>query len=72
MMDWSKSDKEMATAGYESVVKLFNVDGSVPEKGFLLVIDELKRLGRVEREISLSEVEDFSLLKEAQRELGIK
>jgi len=51
MMDWSKSDKEMATAGYESVVKLFNDDGSVPEKGFLLVIDELKRLGRVEREI---------------------
>src|SRR5206468_12015777 len=42
MMDWSKSDKEMATAGYESVVKLFNDDGSVPEKGFLLVIDELK------------------------------
>jgi len=72
MMDWSKSDKEMATAGYESVVKLFNDDGSVPEKGFLLVIDELKRLGRVEREISLSEVEDLSLLKEAQRELGIK
>jgi NitT/TauT family transport system substrate-binding protein len=72
MMDWSKSDKEMATAGYESVAKLFNDDGSVPEKGFLLVIDELKRLGRVEREISLSEVDDLSLLKEAQRELGIK
>ena len=46
-------------------------DGSVPEKGFLLVIDELKRLGRVEREISLSEVADLSLLKEAQREVGI-
>jgi hypothetical protein len=44
MMDWSKSDKEVATAGYESVVRLFNDDGSVPEKGFLLVIDELKRL----------------------------
>jgi len=72
MMDWSKSDKEMAMAGYESVVKFFNDDGSVSEKGFLLVIDELKRLGRVEREISLSEVEDLSLLKEARRELGIK
>jgi len=34
MMDWSKSDKEMASAGYESVVRLFNDDGSVPEKGF--------------------------------------
>ena len=71
MIDWSKSDKEMATAGYESVLKLFNDDGSVPEKGLLLVIDELKKLAKVEREISPSEVADLSILKEAQKELGI-
>jgi len=62
----------MATAGYESVLKLFNDDGSVPEKGLLLVIEELKKLSKVEREISLSEVADLSLLKEVQKELGIK
>ena len=61
----------MATATYENVLKLFNEDGSVPEKGMLLVIDELKKLGKVEREISLSEVADLSILKDAQRELGI-
>ena len=72
MIDWSKSDKEMATAGYESVLKLFNDDGSVPEKGLLLVIDELKRLAKVEREISPAEVADLSILKEAQKELGVK
>jgi len=72
MIDWSKSDKEMATAGYESVLKLFNDDGSVPEKGLLLVIDELKRLARVEREISPTEVADLSILREAQKELGVK
>ena len=72
MMEWSKTDKEMATAGYESVVQLFNDDGSVPEKGLLLVIEELKKLAKVEREISPGEVSDLSLLKEAQRELGIK
>jgi NitT/TauT family transport system substrate-binding protein len=71
IQEWSKTDKEMATAGYESVVKLFNDDGSVPEKGLLLVIDELKRLAKVEREITPSEVADLSILKEAQRELGI-
>jgi NitT/TauT family transport system substrate-binding protein len=71
MTEWSKIDKEMATATYENVLKLFNEDGSVPEKGMLLVIDELKKLGKVEREISLSEVADLSILKEAQRELGI-
>jgi ABC-type nitrate/sulfonate/bicarbonate transport system substrate-binding protein len=71
MTEWSKIDKEMATATYESVLKLFNEDGSVPEKGMLLVIDELKKLGKVEREISLSEVADLSILKDAQKELGI-
>ena len=71
MIDWSKSDKEMATAGYESVLKLFNDDGSVPEKGLFLVIEELKKLAKVEREISPSEVADLSILKEAQKELGI-
>jgi ABC-type nitrate/sulfonate/bicarbonate transport system substrate-binding protein len=72
MMEWSKTDKEMTTATYESVLKLFNDDGSVPEKGLLLVIEELKKLGKVEREIAPSEVADLSILKEAQRELGIK
>jgi NitT/TauT family transport system substrate-binding protein len=72
MIDWSKSDKEMATAGYESVLELFNDDGSVPEKGLLLVIDELKRLAKVDREIAPSEVADLSILREAQKELGVK
>ena len=71
IMELTKADKEMATAGYESVLKLFNDDGSVPEKGMLLVIDELKKLGKVEREISLSEVADLSILRAAQKELGI-
>ena len=72
MIEWSKIEKEMATAGYESVVKLFNDDGRVPEKGLLLVIEELKRLAKIEREISPNEVADLAILKEAQKELGIK
>jgi len=71
MTERSKIEKEMATATYDSVLKLFNDDGSVPEKGLLLVIDELKKLGKVEREISLTEVADLSLLRETQKELGI-
>ena len=71
MMEWMKTDAEMTAATYESVLKLFNDDGSVPEKGLLLVIDELKKLAKVERAISPNEVEDLSLLKEAQKEMGI-
>jgi hypothetical protein len=36
------------------------------------VIEEAKRVGKVEREIPLSEVADLSILREAQKELGIK
>jgi NitT/TauT family transport system substrate-binding protein len=72
MIEWSKTEKEMATAGYESVSKLFNDDGGVPEKGLLLVVEELKRLGKVEREIFPNEVADLSILREAQKELGMK
>jgi ABC-type nitrate/sulfonate/bicarbonate transport system substrate-binding protein len=75
MMEWMKArpvDTEMMTGTYESVVKLFNDDGSVPEKGLLLVIDELKKLAKIERDIAPSEVVDLSMLREAQKELGIK
>ena len=72
MMEWQRVDKETAAATYESVWKTYNDDGSLPEKGLRLVIDEAKRVGKVDREISLSEVVDLSILREAQRELGIK
>ena len=60
-----KADGEMTTATYENVLKLYNDDGSVPEKrNLVLVIEELKKLAKVEREITPSEVED---LYDAQR-----
>jgi ABC-type nitrate/sulfonate/bicarbonate transport system substrate-binding protein len=70
--DWLKIDQEMAAATYESVFKAFNDDGSVPQDGLRLVIEEAKRTAKVNREVSLNEVEDLSLLRDAQKEMGIK
>ena len=70
--DWLKVDQEMAAATYESVFKAFNDDGSIPQDGLRLVIEEAKRAAKVSREVSVNEVEHLSLLREAQRELGIK
>ena len=72
MMGWMKIDNEMATATYESSWKIFNEDGSVPEDGLRLIIEETKKTLKVNREVSFNEVMDLSILKEAQRELGIK
>lgn len=72
MTDWLKVDKEMAAATYDSSLKVFNEDGSLPERGLRLLIDEAKRQAKVEREVSPSEVADLSILRDAQRELGMK
>jgi ABC-type nitrate/sulfonate/bicarbonate transport system substrate-binding protein len=72
VMEWLKLDKETAAAAYDSVLKAFHEDGSVPEDGLRLIIEEAKRLGKVDREVSFAEVADLSILRETQRELGIK
>lgn len=71
-MEWMKIDKEMAAATYDSVGKAFNEDGSLPEDGLRLLIEEARKAAKVSREIASSEVTDLSFLREAQKELGIK
>ena len=71
-MEWMKIDKEMATATYDSVGKAFNEDGSLPEDGLRMLIDEAKKAAKISREVASSEVVDLTILKEAQRELGIQ
>ena len=72
MMEWQKIDRKIAAGSYEYLPKAYNDDGSLPEKGFRLVIEESKKLAKIDREVSLSEVAELSILKEAQKELGIK
>ena len=67
-----KLDKETATGLYDSFVKGFNDDGSLPEDGLRRLIEDTKSVTKVDREVALSEVSDLSILREAQKELGIK
>jgi ABC-type nitrate/sulfonate/bicarbonate transport system substrate-binding protein len=71
IMNWLKINPEMASATYGSVAKAFNSDGGVPEDGLRLVIEEAKKVTKVNREASINEAMDLSLLKQAQRELSI-
>ena len=70
MMECLKIDKEIAAVTYDSTWKAFTEDGSLPENGLRVAIEEAKRVGKVEREVSFNEVADISLLREAQKELG--
>ena len=67
-----KLDKETATGLYDSFVKGFNDDGSLPEDGLRRLIEDTKSITKVNREVAANEVADLSILREAQKELGIK
>jgi ABC-type nitrate/sulfonate/bicarbonate transport system substrate-binding protein len=71
MQEWFKIDREIATETYDSLAKVFNEDGSLPEDGFRLLIEDVKKVAKVDREVAFREVADLSILREAQRELGI-
>jgi len=72
LMDWGKVERDYAYASYDALRNLFNADGSVPEEGLKLVIDQARRGARVTREISPAEVANLTFLREAQAELEIK
>jgi len=72
MMQWMRIDKETATATYDGSTKSFNDDGGVPEAGLRLAIDEARKAASITREVAFSEVADLTVLREAQREMGVK
>jgi NitT/TauT family transport system substrate-binding protein len=72
LMEWLKTDKETATATYESNSKTFSEDGSIPEDGLRLVIEEAKTSANIQRQVPVSDVVDLTILRTAQKELGIK
>jgi ABC-type nitrate/sulfonate/bicarbonate transport system substrate-binding protein len=70
MAQWLKIDKEMAAATYDSTIKTFSEDLDLPEGGLRVLIDDAKRVGNVNREVSLTDVADISILRAAQKELA--
>jgi len=72
MMDWIKVDRESAAATYDSTWKIFSEDGGMSESGLKLVIDQGREAMKIDRPVALTEVADFSIIREVQKELGIK
>lgn len=72
LTEWLKLNREIATATYDSVVKVYNEDSSLCEKGLRLVIDETKKAVKISREMSFGDITDLSMLREALKEMGSK
>ena len=72
LVDWAKTKPEFATAAYDSSVGVFSSDGSIPEDGLRIVIENFRKSMNITRQVSLNEVADTTPLREAQRELGMR
>jgi NitT/TauT family transport system substrate-binding protein len=72
LVEWGRVEREYAFASYDALRNIFNFDGSIPEDGFRLVIDQAKKAAKIDRDIPLTEVADLAILREVQREMGIK
>lgn len=72
MVEWMKIDRDSAVATYNSTWRVFSEDGSIPEAGLKLVVDQGREAMKIERAVAHSEVADMSLLREVHKEFGIK
>ena len=72
LVDWGKVERDYAYASYDALRNLFNADGSVPEDGLRLVIDQARRTAKITRDVTPTEVADLTMLHEAQLVLGIR
>jgi ABC-type nitrate/sulfonate/bicarbonate transport system substrate-binding protein len=72
LMEWGKAKPEHAYASYDATVKVISPDGGIPEDGLKLLIDQAKRDAKITREVPFSEIADFSILREIQKELGLR
>ena len=53
-------------------MKVISHDGGIPVDGLNLLIDQAKKDVKITREIPLHEIADFSILREVQKELGLR
>jgi sulfonate transport system substrate-binding protein len=72
LVDWGRTQKEDAVASYDSTWQVFSPDGTMPDEGMRLVIDDAQKALKMNRTFAINEVADAVPLREAQRTLGIK
>jgi len=72
LVEWSRVERDFAFQSYDGLRNLFNLDGTIPEDGLRLVIDQAKKAAKITREVSPSEVADLTFVRDVQAELGAR
>jgi len=72
LTEWLKLNREAAAATYESVVRVYNEEINVCDKGLRVIVDETKKTMKLSRDVPYNDVADLSFFRDAQRELASK
>ena len=72
LITWGKGKPEHAYASYDSTVKVISPDGGIPDDGLKLLIDQARRDVKITRDVAPSEIADFTIVREVQKELGLR
>lgn len=70
--DWLKLDPGIAQSSYDIYVKGMSLNGMVPERVLETDIERARKEQQVKEAVPVAKVVDFTLLKEALNELGMK
>jgi ABC-type nitrate/sulfonate/bicarbonate transport system substrate-binding protein len=72
LTEWLKLTRDSAAATYDSVVRVYNEDVNVCDKGLRSISDETKKTMKLNRDVPYGEIADLSIFRDALREMGSK
>ena len=72
MSRWLSQTPDVARDSYDSIMPSFSVDGGTVDKTFEFAIESRKATVKTEKPILVSQVRDFTLLRELQKELRLQ
>jgi len=71
MMSWLQQTKEVAADSYDLIVPSFSADGGAGDATYRFAVDTRLKALNSDKRVPLSQVRDFTLLHEVQKELGL-
>jgi len=72
MSRWLQQTKEVASESYDLILPSFSADGGVSDATYQFAVDARLKELKSEKRVPLSQLRDFSLLAEVQKELKLR
>jgi DNA-directed RNA polymerase subunit F len=69
---WMKVDPATAAKMYENLSPIFSQDGTITDKAIKAAVDDVLEQTKSKKEVPVSMLVDSSLLKQVQKEMGLR